>query len=403
MSKNTVKVKSRVEAKQDLDQTQNKLSDKLREMKRINVPIRKLMLDPNNPRLRTADVRRRTSSEYVSSDAVQRETEKQMELLNRNAMVNLYSKIRREGLIQSLCGFHVAELPGGNYVLCDGNTRVTALRKLIREIEEKKVAVPEDIENTWKNGIEVYVVGKYDEHDRDFMLAWSAIRSKLHIVGPKAWGPFQKCAFHAALRDSGLNLDEIAAVIGSRTHGGAGSNPGRHEVMEAIMAYDLFQSARKLPKYGDRIVNDGKFFLFKDAISNGETRTFLKMQAKRGDGLALCKGADPKRLEMFIKLMYPDTGKAYLGGQNSLHKLRALKDRMEYWEAALEPKENKRFLAQLVGIETSRNINELAEKFYGRLRDIRIEEIEQLNPKLLGDIVRVATDVHKKQKVLVRA
>jgi|APSaa5957512535_1039671.scaffolds.fasta_scaffold31720_2 hypothetical protein len=123
---------------------ENILEDlKLRDVK---IKITNLMLDPNNPRL-TISHNKTTSDLDIASNHVQESTFGKM-LQKRFDIPNLEGSIKTKGLVL-IDNIFVKKVDKENYVVLEGNRRLTAIKELLRKhnLKKKSDVLPPDLLN----------------------------------------------------------------------------------------------------------------------------------------------------------------------------------------------------------------------------------------------------------------
>ncbi len=346
------------------------ISAAIRNIKEIVVPVSKLMLDRDNPRLRSAEKSRATAIPDLSSKPVQDEAEEVMWAMNHSSTLAMYYTLKNEGIVSTMATLHVCSLPDGNYLLCDGNTRITAARKLLRDHEEGKIALAPDVMERLTN-IRVGLLGDYG----DTNILWNLIRAKMHLSGQKEWGSFQRAAFVVRLKEANrYTNDQMRRVLGFKQN---------KAVKDILNAWGMFQIARRDVSYGQSI-KEKHFGVFIEVAKGGQPiRNYIGW-----NGTAI---ADSKisKFRQLLELMAPKDGGSPFVTSSSQKNIRVLRDDPETWEKAVkfrDPK-NKKHLDILLKIEKGRDVNELVEKLIIRLKGISIEEMESLRA---GDVRELA-------------
>jgi hypothetical protein len=328
----------------------------------ITVCYKDLFLDPANPRLQKVHNK---VTKNVADPAVQEFVESLMVRSNGRSVGTYENKLRYEGFMGNIAQIHVASVKGG-YILCDGNTRVTAIRRLMTAHASKKIQLSPAVMATFKS-LPVINLGKYGESET--MLAWNAVRANMHILSPKAWGAYQKAAFVNYLHcKERLNVRDIQAMIGAQAA----------TVKSFIEAFRMFDIIRKFPEYGSRIV-ERRFDIMREAVRNSKVRKYLEWDGRTGN---------PTKLRVFADLMAPRDGSiGYLGTGAQLPRLRALADNPNHWQAALDQRKNRKYLAQVQAIESGQELNKVALEFWSKVKKATPDDIEILDPKIINDIV----------------
>ena len=172
------------------------------------IPVEQLLLDPENPRL-------------TSADGQPNELDILRTLWNEMAVDELADSIaangffREEPLIAIPQGPKAAGTPNGHYIIVEGNRRLAAVRLLLDNKLSQRVGASSlpAVSDSVKRQIETLPVAVYP--NREMLWAFLGFR---HINGPKPWDSLSKAQYVAGIYEGklGLSLDQIANQIGDR-------------------------------------------------------------------------------------------------------------------------------------------------------------------------------------------
>lgn len=242
---------------------------------RLDVPVEKLLLDPENPRLRE-----------------QKKGKKQNELIEV-----MYKEFNIAELADSLSqnGYFAEEplvavpkdLPSGlknptteklkgefdkfinkkttEFYVVEGNRRLATCKLLLdsearSSLKIKSFGVELSIEVS--ESIKELPVIVYT--NRDSVLTYLGVR---HIVGVEKWDSYPKARYIKSMVESGVDLDEIQAKIGDR----------RNAAKLSYICYEILEQAKDLLDYDITNAQNNFSFLI---LSMGSMRNFLGMPRK---------------------------------------------------------------------------------------------------------------------------
>lgn len=230
-------------------------SSELLALKRIDVTLEQLYLDPNNPRFGGGG----TPEARIHESRVQENT---LTRIEETGIADLVSSVQRYGFAPT-DPIVVKAIDDEKYVVLEGNRRVATLRKLVDAHEKAEVTFPDDILGSLKN-LQVLV---YEGANPE--IAW-LVQGLRHMSGIKEWPPLQQARFVA----------KIEKQITRRGRKGPGRPPGVPTVAKAagvstvranrlLRAFYGFEQARQDEEYGDAITDD-KFSVFAEAVFRDE-------------------------------------------------------------------------------------------------------------------------------------
>jgi hypothetical protein len=230
-------------------------------IKPMEVPVAKLLLDPNNYRfLDNADWSRKQDKRF-HEDPVQaaalRLMERgsyQLEELRNSILANGYVPVERVIVTPYK---HKAD----RYLVVEGNRRVAALNTLLRDHEDGSITLnAEQLKNFSKIPIAIL-----EGEGKELIAAERVLMGIRHIAGPREWGAYQQASFIRELvEDEGQDFGTIADHLGMRQFEVA----RRYRAIRALLAMkndELYASSAKTDFYR----------LFHELVSNPEVRDFF--------------------------------------------------------------------------------------------------------------------------------
>jgi len=252
----------------------------LSNMRSVKVKLEELYLDPNNPRLEASNSKRVTDKRAVEKGIQER------------CLKRMRDEIGVRDLIDSIktCGFATVDrivlrlIKPNQYIVVEGNRRVTALKILDMKYEEGSISIPLSI----RKGIKQFESLLYKGDNKD--IAW-VIQGLRHATGIKKWAEYPKAKFITTIHEAGTSPGDIASRFGMKPQA---------EVSRLIRAYYGFEQAKKDEDYGDDLKQE-KFGMFTEVI-------FAKSQIKDWLGWDESKNRFKKtdNLSTFVAWMVPD-------------------------------------------------------------------------------------------------
>ena len=146
---------------------------------------KQMLLDPNNPRLRTHDFKTYVSDPAViSSDTVQRSLMRRI-FEEEHAVEPLMVSIRNQGFVQLDAILAKKLKDTSKYIVVEGNRRTAAIKRLLAERDRLSESVRNSLHKIPIKEIICLEPGKERE-------AIDTIVALRHISGPKDWRPMQR-------------------------------------------------------------------------------------------------------------------------------------------------------------------------------------------------------------------
>ncbi len=288
------------------------------------MPVDRLLLDPDNPRLVT-----------IGDERGQFEI---LQVLYREMAVDeLVDSIAANGYFPEEPLFVIPAEPDGDsdegvkrYTVVEGNRRLAAVLILLNDDWRKKLKATDlpRIDQSRKNDLRELPVSIYDKREQ----LW-AFLSFRHINSPKAWDSFSKARYVAQVHaDYGVSLEEIARKIGDR-----------HATVERLFrGYKVLQQAEREAVFTaeDRVRNrfyfshlytgldypEFKAFLGIDPTSFNEDRPVPSSHVSNlGELMVWLYGKKSEGKEPLVQRQSPDLAKLRdaIGKPESLEELRS--------------------------------------------------------------------------------
>lgn len=223
------------------------------------IPVRQLLLDPENPRL-----------ESISKTTDQRELVKAM--WKEMAVAEVAMSISENGFFEEEPLFAIPAPPEKGeerFFVVEGNRRLTAVKLLTDENLRTFVRATDLPTITKADRDELAELPVSIYKSREDLWEYFGFR---HVNGPKEWDSLSKAAYIARVRrDYGIPLEDIARKIGDQNS----------TVERIYRGYVLLEQAEKMTKFNreDRIRNRFSFSHLYTAASYDEVREFLGVSA----------------------------------------------------------------------------------------------------------------------------
>lgn len=168
----------------------------------ITVNIDHIFLDPNN--LRLVGVRRPTPDRRFLEDGVQSSVLNQMEKFDIDS---LKKSLLQEGVLPVDKIVVKRHDNSNNYVVIEGNRRISAIKSLLGEHESGEIEILEDKLNEFRE-LEVLLLRNATKEDT---LLIQGIR---HVPGIREWGAYERASAVSYLLDRGLLNEQVSNLLG---------------------------------------------------------------------------------------------------------------------------------------------------------------------------------------------
>lgn len=220
------------------------------------VSLRSLFLDPNNFRIIHEPDQKTVSDAAVKNRDVMQRT---MRLLcgdkNQNIQ-DLIESFKANGYLR-VDQILVRELPGGGYLVVEGNRRIATLKFLQQEYESKGI----DLGQFAPEFFSQIPVVLYTDADEVHHLTLMALK---HISGNKKWGEWNQARLLETLhKDHGLDEEEICRRIGIT----------KVELRRSLRALSMV-AEYLTSDYGDQF-NESMFPIFRHAVRSAALKEWL--------------------------------------------------------------------------------------------------------------------------------
>ena len=245
---------------------------------RLDVPVEKLLLDPENPRLRQ-ETQGKGQNELFKV------------LYREFNLVELADSLSQNGYFAEEPLVVVPkDLPSGlknptteklkaefdkfvnqkttEFYVVEGNRRLATCKLLLDSEARSSLKIKSfgvELSSEVSESIKELPVIVYPT--RDAMLTYLGVR---HIVGVEKWDSYAKARYIKSMVESGIDLDEIQAKIGDR----------RNATKLSYICYEILEQARDLLSYDTTNAQGNFSFLI---LSMGSMRNFLGMPRRIAD------------------------------------------------------------------------------------------------------------------------
>lgn len=348
----------------------------------IKIGIDNICLDPNNPRFWVDSSSKVVPDSKIPDSKIQIRTNESMQMFG---IEDLYVNILRNGFLP-LDRIVVREIRGhdGKYVVVEGNRRLTALKKLRKNIEDDLVD-EEGIEEAHlekiKEKTDTLEVLLYKGSElRDISWLLQGIR---HISGIRNWGPAQQARLVVDRVDNhGMTFTEAGQQFGI----------GPQKVGRLYRVFKALEQMKADEEFQTKAKNE-YFTLFEEVIRDKKVRDWMGWDADQN------KFTNVDHLRMFYAWISPDDD-APEGVENKrrIHDPRQIKklsdiiddeyktilNKFDQWELTIEQAQDKAIrkpssfdwrealeqVEEIIGSIPQISIQENAEEFISRLDKI---------------------------------
>ncbi|NBW09538.1 MAG: hypothetical protein EBR82_16090 [Caulobacteraceae bacterium] len=254
-------------------------------MRTEDIPLDRLLLDPNNYRLQELAGFTAYPEERFHLEAVQRTT---LQRLQKEALKELQNSILANGFLPIE---RIVVTPythaDGHYLVIEGNRRVAAL-KSIKAQADAGIEIPQNVEDVF-DAVPCIIP---DEDQADFPYFKETLMGIRHVGGIRQWGGYQRAKLIADLRDvHGVEATDVADRLGLSVQ----------EVNRRYRALRALQQMQESEDYGE-YATPSMYPLFHEAVSLPAVRSWLGWNQVSGTF-----DNDEER-ETFYKLITPRIG-----------------------------------------------------------------------------------------------
>ena len=226
----------------------------------LNIPLDDILLDPNNPRfLDVATNRINVSEARFVEERIQERTLSDMGMFDIDVLKQSMLELGFLPVDKIVVRRWKSKSDETKYVVVEGNRRIAALKKIIREHSEGRLNLTD---NQLKNFTQLNVLLVSDENELYFTL----IPGLRHVSGVKQWGVYQQSKLIAILKeDNGYSSSQAAASLGITIR----------ECNRLYRAYKALRQAQSIEDYEDEI-DEKKFSYFEEALKNSKVKEWLE-------------------------------------------------------------------------------------------------------------------------------
>lgn len=342
---------------------------------RIVVKIEDLYLDPNNPRIVPIERSKDTAITDIKSESVQATA---LKLMYENAGAGVkdhFQRLQNEGLLSNF-PLRAAKLPGGGWVLNDGNTRVVAAKAILAEVGIGKIKLDPVVLNRLRN-VTIEDVGPYGENE------WLKMQSKIHLQGPRTWASSKRAGFISKVLRKNLTKAESIDILQIRK--------------DALARYrshlDVYFDLRlQFPKR----VNEGHFNVIKELVNSPACRRYLGWNAKK----KTC--TNKGHLAELMYLISPEDGSKPRITANTAKVFRTLGDDPVAWNMYVRGSAKDLKYIALTG-DKNRALNDLLMKVAQRIENMTIKESNNFDIDLATRVVSLLNRAKTQALAVVRS
>ncbi|MBC8471264.1 MAG: hypothetical protein H8D56_17520 [Planctomycetes bacterium] len=242
---------------------------------RLDIPLERLLLDPENPRLRQ-ETQGKNQNELLKVMHQDFNIAELADSLSQNGYFaeeplvavpkDLPSKLKNPTTekLKSEFDMYVRQKTTEFYVV-EGNRRLATCKLLLDSNARSSLKIKSfgiDLSVDVTESIKILPVIVYP--NRDAVLTYLGVR---HIVGVEKWDSYAKARYIKSMVVSGVNVDEIQAKIGDK----------RNATKLSYICYEILEQAKDLLNYDITKAKRNFSFLI---LSMGSMRNFLGMPRK---------------------------------------------------------------------------------------------------------------------------
>jgi hypothetical protein len=238
--------------------------------KAIFVDLENLLLDHKNPRL---DLKGNETQEKIIQIMYEAE-----------AVDEIAHSIAKNGYFSEECLVVIKDK--SNYIVLEGNRRLTALKLLTNRRLVSKINASEIPEITEAQKKELLKIPVVVYADRDAVMPNLGFR---HITGIKTWEPFQKARYIYQLVESGKNFEQIIESIGDS----AGTTKKMYE------AFTIYKELTENHHFKKEEIKDS-FSLIGVALGQSSIRKLIGIKKESDTTITVAKPEELKEVMSFI-------------------------------------------------------------------------------------------------------
>jgi len=219
--------------------------NEMKNMKSTKVRLEQIYIDPNNPRFAVAG-KERVPDERITEGEVQAEA---ISEVAKSVVTALMNSIRTSGfwIVDRVV---LRRLHNDNYVVVEGNRRVTSLKILWENHAKGKITLPSNI----IPGIKEFEALVYEGSNPN--IAW-IVQGFRHTPGIEPWQRYTQAKFLADYeKQTGMTPKDIASIFGIKP---------QRLASDMIRAYVGFEQAQSDEDYGE-VLGADQFGLFDEIV-----------------------------------------------------------------------------------------------------------------------------------------
>ena len=220
----------------------------------IKVPVEKLLLDPNNYRLRGEQNYKYVEDKSINNVMVQKRVLKMLKGDNSSNIKDLLDSFKENGYLK-IDNIIVKNVGKKNeYVVVEGNRRVATL-KVLKELYDDGMEIG-NLDPDIFDGIDVIL---YDVDDKEYEI----IMGLRHVSGIKEWGDYEQSELISNLaRKHKMNFRDISESLGISVQ----------KVKRRLNTYYALEIFRNDPDYGEYFIPNKLSSIFYEIMGKGEIR-----------------------------------------------------------------------------------------------------------------------------------
>jgi hypothetical protein len=236
----------------------------VKRLRHISVELNRILLDPNNPRIREARSAEEPE-ETIDSEEVQKETFKFLK--EKERIEDLWVSIALNGLLPlSLIVVRKHFKPNSDkYVVIEGNRRVAAIKWIM---SERPPEISEDMIARRREELRILDVLELETTPEKLESDRLLLQGIVHVSPTREWPAFARALVCKQLELQGMRASEIARALGG------GISPT--EVGRLLRAYDAYEQMLEHPEYGYEAKRRREFLsYFSEVIARRALRQWL--------------------------------------------------------------------------------------------------------------------------------